>query len=497
VRRGNPGSTGARGAIGRGVWAVLLLLPELLQAQGLELQPAWNGLFAEDRTTEIVLRLDSALGGELQVAAEGGGQRLEHRARVEPGRTLVETLPVSPGPDGRIEVSAVLPDKTSVSDQVWFRPQRRPLDVEVAGPDGTGHHPGYDPAASGLMFGPDDLPQSHAGYGPVRSLTLSPETLARIDPRQTAALAGYLASCGRLLLKQAAEGLLERIRATAGCSGRFVSARDDTGPGEAGGRTAVDPLPDLFLLEQLPGLGSREQLAEHALLLLLPYPILLLGLAGGRRHGAWLLLFPASAALASGWLLSATAGGAAAVTWGELDAGDAHYRFASLLELRGVGIAQPPLRLTHPEDILSAADALPLERHRDGETGTTFVPFPESLLQARRYLLAGTRPMPHRVGLDAAGTGPIVRNLGDVATPAGWLRWQDAWHPLPELSPGADYRPRDLDEPRAAPPVAELVENASPSASGTLLLLPLETAWNGEDRIRETGWLLVRPGMDS
>lgn len=464
--------------------ALLLLPTQVLWAQTFDVVPAWGGRFAEGRSTEIAVWLSSPAGGEVRILSTGTKGSLEYSAAVEADRPHLATLPASPGPDGRLEVTATLPNGLLLSKEVRFLPQRERFVVEIvweAMRTGIGE-------TDFLRLTADALPRSAAGYGPLAALVLHTRVLASLDADQTTALSTYLEACRPLGLAEVSPEVLERVRAIAGCSGRYVTAAPPNRDTPISPAALPDSLPTPPRLQELSA-TSRHTQPDRTALLLLPYPILLLASAGSRRPGAWLLLIPAGATLILAWVLPMSVTPARAATWAEMDAGESSYRFVSLLDLAGNGHAQAPLRLPAGTGVLWAADSGPLEQRISDSTGTIELALPSSMLQHRRYRLEGTRPSAVSVGLEGIGTGVRLTNRGSEATPAGWLSWHGKTSPVPPLPPGSTHM-QSLDAPKVEAPFAGLGSLAA--TQGPVLVLPASHSAISDSRLEETAWLAIR-----
>lgn len=493
-----PSATATRGRALLRPWllALLLLAPQLVPAQVLEVEPAWNGRFATGRPTEIAVTLTSPIGGIGEIRITGSRFRLEHQAGLEANRPWQAVLPVSPGADGRLAVDVALPDGSRLAKALALRPEDGRFAVRVAVPGGSGvdaagnrggGRTGDGALALVLAVGPDLLPRSAAGYQPVAGLTLSAGALAALDPAQIGALTAYLTACGPLVLAEVSAHQLERMKAASGCGGRFVRAAG--APPDARPDPALGLSEDPEVLALLAAQVGTDPGARIALLLL-PYPILLAALAANRRVGPWLLPIPAACALAYAWILPPAVTGAAAATWAEMDAGDAAYRFVRLLELRGGGRPAMPLHLPEGSGILLAADAGPLEQRLLGPEGPVELPFPPTLLEHRRYLLEGTAPAPLSLHMEPVGRGVRLVNRGSGEIPGGWLGWRAEVYAVPALAAGASHTVEQEGRGVARPPVPRsLLAGGDPA-----LLVPLP-GWDALDR-QVTGWLRIRARRD-
>jgi hypothetical protein len=455
-------------------------------ARALEVSPAWDGHFAQGRSTEIGVRLLAPVGGEARIRIEGEQGDLEYRATLEANRPFLATLPASPGPGGRLSLRATLPDAALLEKEVRFLAHRDALPVRILGP-GSREAGAGRAGSENLLFTADSLPRSAAGYGSVRSLELPADGLALLDTEQAGALADYLAACGALRLPGASAGVLRRVRSAAGCSGRFVTASEPAGAPSGDAGPGDDPPPgDGFLAGLLEASQGGGQVRD-ILLLMLPYAVLLLALAGSRRLGAWLLLIPPGAALAYALVLPLGAGGASAVTWARMDAGDSDYRYAKLVELRGSGGGQPPLSLPAGPWVLASADSGPVSRRIDARTGTTEIGFPGALLQHRRYRLEGTARSPISVRLEPADGAVRLINRGTGPIPAGWLRRDGETFQTPALSAGSMTTLKDVGPGSGLPAPWPAASSADP-----FLLVPFAAPGTADPRLTGAGWLLIR-----
>jgi hypothetical protein len=97
------------------------------------------------------------------------------------------------------------------------------------------------------------------------------------------------------------------------------------------------------------------------------------------------------------------------------------------------------------------------------------------------------RPLPWPLRLELAEGLVRIGNGGAGPSPGAWLLWRGQVYPVPALAPGArhEVHAEDLtsDLPLQRLPVPD---------PGTALLLPLPPPAGLDERLRWTGWLLIR-----
>jgi hypothetical protein len=454
--------------------SLLILLPALAAGQGIEVQPLWEGRFVTGEPTEVEVRLTSPEGGDVRLRLSGAAGTVEHLAIAEAGRPLAVALPAYPGPNGSLRVAARLPDGTELTDEARLLTLPERLSASV----GIGGSQSEFPGQGSTMVAPEALPRTAAGYRPLGALSLPPVALAQIDPAQTRALGAYFAGCGRIELLDATPELLARIRAAAGCGGRFVQGTGSPIPG------SPYPLPASQGLEPLLAAGEASPIRALALLLL-PYPLLLLGLSRVRHLGPWLLLLPPAATLAYAAALPLGTVPAQALTWAEAEAGDPSLRFVTLLRLSGAD-GGGPLHLPQEAGLPLPRAGVPTRLHLDADGGLS-LPLPEGLLERQDHRLAGTRPLPWPLRLELAEGLVRIGNGGSGPSPGAWLLWRGRVYPVPALAPGMRHAVH------AGDPTSDLPLQRLPVPDpGTALLLPLPPPAGLDERLRWTGWLLIR-----
>jgi hypothetical protein len=461
-----------------------LILAPAAVAQSLTIEPAWGGRFAPGYPTVIEVTLISPVGGTAQVTASCGTSEIRAQVAVEAGDPTRLNLPLTPGLDGALRVSARLPDGDQTSAVLA-------LDPMPSGPAPATTLATPLGATPALTVEPGRLARHPWGYGPVRDLTLSPADLRRLDGPQTAALAAYLAQCRPLHLVGAGAETLTGIRRASGCSGVAVGSGDlqgtPTGSSQAPALPGDDPLAAL-----VPQTAGASALA----LMLLPYPILLLALAWRPGVGSWLVAIPPGAALAFGLALPWGVPGPRVAVWSEMDAGDPSVRYAAICELAGrgspAGFPLPGASRVRPLDgggLALVADA----------TGVLTLAPPlgpsGGLLQTRRYRVEGVTQAQVQIALSVTGPDSVsLDNPGPEAVPAGWLLWQGQAQPTPALAPGRQTL--TLAGPKVPAPVAQ-VPVPQPlrdrAGLGPALLLPWASPLPGAG----AAWLLIRSGGEA
>ena len=429
---------------------------------------------------EIAVGFTSPAAGQVVVEIEGSNGTVEYRAEASPNVPLSVRAPAYPGPDGRLRVSLLLPDGTVAVKESWLTARPHRLRAAIVHPAAQGVTPSVD---ADVLLRVRDLPRLPAGYGPVASLSVPPVALAELDSERATALTSYLAACGSLYLPGVTAAVLERVREAAGCGGRFVRR----GPPELD--SAGPALPANIELERW--LSATEPSATAQLsLLLLPYPLILVGLAASRRVGFWLLLVPPAGVAAYALIIPLSAPPAMSVTWAEMDDGDPSCRAVTLLRTQGSGRDRPALRLRTDAGIVVSGDDAPVEIAIDEGGLAMELPLPTNLLQSRDYRLEGAFPV-SAPALTEQETGRfLIRNDGTERLPASWLLWRGGVYPVPALPPNAERIIR-VGDPQSRLPVTYLP--ARHRQRQPALLVPLE--WPGpnslDSRLRSSGWLLV------
>ena len=446
--------------------------------------PVWGGAFVRGASTEIQVRLDTASPQPITIRVSSGPNEVSVAPPAgQPGPVVV---PLRPAADGGVDV--LLRDGTGSEHhhRLQLTPVAERLDVD---------------AAQGA------LPRTASGYGPVAELHMTRARLAALDAAEAAALSSYLAACGRMIIAGADRGVLEPLRAAAGCGGVFVAG--------AQAPEAVAHAPPALPSPSAGGAGSTDTLA----LWLLPYPLLLLALGslpGGSgprirpaprraRLGPWLLAVPPAMAMVL-WIALPQALATARLDRAALmSITDSTYRWQGILTLSGSGpaVSLPPLS-TPPIAVNGAGQQL--FASADG-TGLR-LPRPRQLLAERQYRLAGTASSPWQLEASLARAELHLRNHGHRGVPPGRLFIADPQHPgkrrsvpTPALAAGETRHVPLSSAGRADPPTAsgtgpsgaaaDIPGASPPTALLPALLLPLPPAPGTGPRSETTGFIIV------
>ncbi|MBK1630170.1 hypothetical protein CKO31_05315 [Thiohalocapsa halophila] len=444
----------------------------------------WGGAFIRGASTEIQVRLDTASPQPTTVRVSSGPSEVSIAAPTNyPGPVVV---PLHPGADGVVDVLLRDGAGSEHRHRLQLTPVAEPLNVD---------------AAQGV------LPRTASGYGPVAMLHMTRARLASLDAAEAAALAGYLAACGRMVVADAHGAVLEPLRAAAGCGGVFVAgAQAPDAPAHAPA-ALPSPSPD------------SARATDRLALWLLPYPLLLLALASlpgthtpiaglaprRARLGPWLLAVPPAMAMVLWIGLPQTLPSARLDRTALMNVADSTYRWQGILTLSGSGAAvslpplsTPPIAVDGGRQQLSAsADGTELR-----------LPRPRQLLAERQYRLAGTASSPWQLEARLASGELHLGNLGRRNVPRGRLFIADPQHPgqrraiptpalaasesqsLPLPSVGRAGQPT---APSAAPAeaAADIPGASPPTALLPALLLPLPPTVGTDPRIETTGSIIV------
>ena len=380
------------------------------------------------------------------------------------------SIPLRPGPDGRVDLEVRLPDGTTHRETLELSALRSSGALRAATIT-------FPETAGWLRIELSQLPRRPDGYGPLAALALTSGDLAALDPEQTRALGHYLEACGTLLLDKVSKTVLGRIRAASGCGGRQIHpATDGLEPAQklVEGASGPDqerdePPTDSFVRASHPGSHSP---VHRALRLFLPYGLLLAALPLLRRPGIWVLAVPLVGALLVWHSLPRAVPRAQAWVHGTMVSGDPSVRINAVLELSGDGHGPRPVRLGPELGLPTPLDGQS-RQIRLTESGTS-IPGPEALFESNRYLVHGVVQSPIRLAFSVDSRGIRVRNDTSDPVSGAWLASDRGLEALPTLGPGENrwspgQAPPDPNDGGAALPATP---DGLPEVRGPALILP-------------------------
>jgi hypothetical protein len=446
-------------------------------------EPLWNGQFVRGGTSELRVGLHSDTGGDARVRLDSGRFVVTTTVSLTAGRTRDLALPLRPAAQGRVEVSAELPDGSQHRKELMLRSNHGDALLRVHASAVRGDAEPMTVAAT-----PADLPRTAAGYGPVGTLWLTAADLAALDPEQVTALSQYLGACRPFYLTGATHAQIESIRKASGCDGRGVHAATDATP-IPGQEWANGPTPGMGMMPTAVD-GSDER--GRAALLLLPYGVLLLALLAA-RPGPWVIVVPGAAAVLVWLALPRVLAPADSVTWIEWDAGAPVARFTTRLETHGQGRPSAPVLLPPHAALPAALDggptALVLTDSGMELTGA------RGLFQQRRFSTHGVAPPPLDIAFEYTDQGYIISNPGDPILAGGWLIEAGCARSLGGIPAGESRWEARISASAPSPCAVMPSPLVPPAETAAALLLDLDpNRWS----MRLAGapgpvWLLIRP----
>ena len=467
-----------------------MLIPFHVAALEVEVIPAWEGYYKPEAVTEMLVRVSSAVGGELRVTAGDDEMTAVTRITLDPDGSAELVLPVRPV-TGTVTITAALGIGAPVESIVNLLPLERPL-LAVAVSSNTNLSPwltGNDKRIP-MPVAATALPHTAAGYGPVTELVVTGDTLAQMTPAQRTALGNYLGLCGRVILADPAPKTGATLRAQSGCGDRFVTTASTTAAPTPRLSAPARALPAADALQALSSSPPRlwwlavEFFAGYAAILVL------LGFRTRGRAAAGALLIPvlASALMAATWIQNEPE--RRLVLWAEQDGDSTVARYQALYDIHSQGINTVELSLPPglglPENL--SAGSLEIERGTDQHRLRL-----ESRVLARHSLgFSGTFEHHPAFSFVTDTEGPRVTYTGQGDSPRATLAWSGRYYPVPTLRTAESWQPGEDAEsvPRNQVP--------RPLASqGDALLISLEPSTASVDLpASETtqAWLLLRLG---
>lgn len=448
--------------------------------------PAWNGVYTPGRQTELGVSLIAERGGEYELVLAGGAASMRYSGSLEAEMPKTLWLPVRPRKGEPLLIELRRPGQQTLQREIQFSPALRPLVARVGQAQVGGDIQSVPVPLSGL-------PRTAQGYDSIRTLVLPGPALTALDQDQASALGSYLGGCGALLLGQADELLVARVRSVSGCGGRLVRpiGNDPT----LGLLPPPGALPSDHLLNSLngqPPTGAAPAITRFVL----GYALLMLLGIWTLQHRLLLLALPllASLGLILTWPLDR--GGSSLVSWAEMETGDRAARYAALLTTGGGDDGRRQIPLARQLGLPQRGGKPPVELTlTQGQPAVQTLHTPSQPFEISRYRFQGTLPAPTLPALDDSAAVPQVINRDSSESPHGLLSWAGRIHQVPRLAPGAHWTPSEQTLAATDDDRARLLRERV-GDSGTALLLPYSLIDAGLTplQVQASGWLLVRAG---
>lgn len=452
--------------------------------------PAWHGWSRPGRTTEIDIRASTTTAVRARIDVVSGRQSVQTDVELQPGRTLRLQLPV--GPAERIGISATPPSGPATRQEVVLALSESPLlGVSVAA---------GEPIALGgfhtIALDADDLPRSLSAYAVIDALVLDADTLARLDPRQRAALQDHAAACGRIAVVDADTSVHRWLDGAGGCGGRALVRA--TTASEAGDRLAASLAQALTPQVTLGSAGALAQPDSTV------WQRVTVGLAVYLAAAALLLAFSAGLPL---WVLTAGGAGVLAlvllhglqppsrlVVWSEAQSGAQAASYQAWQRFSGV--ARQHSRVPVPPQLASTVRSCDNQQaaHFEVDAGsgrTTSATLDTRLFSQAWLCSAGSFPITRSLVLQAdRDGGHRLHNGGAKTWPEGTLLVAGRSHELPALEPGAStlLAERDGRPPRGG---AQRLAMSRTPPDGAAALWALDLGGVADAPISSAAWLLV------
>lgn len=465
------------------VWLLWLADPAAA-ALHMETAPAWEGRMAMGRDTELGLRLLSDRAEDVELEVYSPGFLLQRSGHLEADTPLWLWLPVRPADNGSLGIRVRSDNGQLLTREVRLLPLSRPFSVRAGA---------YDRASFGVRV--RHLPRTPQGYGPLATLVIGAQAMARLDLLQAEALSHYLGACGRVVLKDAAPDLVKGLIALAGCGGRFISVTTPVSERPPPAVTSAS-------LDALAG-GARSNEEPIAALwlgaLFLVYLLLVWAVQRtlGRRVQALVLLIPPITGIGLALGAGLTMPWSNARVLIEATSGAPLGRVTALLSVDGPGIAQTRLPLAAGLDLPQplGKQEIRVEQDPAKQDHRSLVVEPRFLARLR-YKVDGVVTLSSKPIISALGNGRLrLENRGSEPLPSGILTVRDQVLDTPPIPPGGHWSTTEQAQPAHWGAAARLLRERS--AGGTAWLLPMPSAdtklMAGYDTAH--AWLLIHgPG---
>lgn len=451
---------------------------------------AWGGWSRAERATEVDVRLMSGQPARVALELRAGRQTIVTELDLQPGRPARVQLPVAAAASISAHVRAT--GGAEVQRSIDVKRSASPLlGVALAGGATLAVEPFHAVAVAA-----DELPRQATAYAAIDALVLDAGLLRALDARQTAALLGHVAACGRIVVLNADASVRQLLAAGGGCGEQALSWA--ASPGQAR-QALLDSLS--HRLPEPMGLGASAALRQPdlavwrrvAVALAVCFAAMALVLLFSRQVLA-LVLTPALAAAGMLALLLAQKPATQLLVWGEGGSGAPLARYQAWQQVQGV--ARERIRVPIPPalggSVQSCDPRQSLQLHFDAERGLAASAAFDSRLFARAWLcFAGSFPSSRSIVVEpGADGGLLVRNAGVQAWPAGRLLLAGQVDDLPALAGGAQ---RALPPPGAETPRGAELQLAASRVGfdGRAALWPLDLTGVVDAGTVARGWLLV------
>lgn len=456
----------------------------------LTLTPAWKGWSRPGRTTEIDVRMssDAALHASLEVSA--ARQSTTAALELQPGR--VARLQIAVGSAPAINVRVDSAGAPTLQREVRIAQSESPLLGVGLAADERIQLDGFHAVA----LTAENFARSESAYSSIDALVLDAPTLAALDQKQLAALVGYAASCGRLVVLGADARVRRALDGAAGCGHRAMMSATSTDEARSMlGASLATQLPQPLAFGNVGALAQPAHAAWNWVAVLLAVYLAAASLALIHSSSLpTLLLVPVVAVAITLTLMQQVKSTSQLVVWSEGDTGAQLARYQAVQ--RFPGNAREHARVAVPPQLGASVQACESGQPMHFEVDATgqrvaFAEFDTRLFHQVSLCYSGSFPMLRTIAVAARGDGSeTARNAGSRAWPQGSLIVAGQVRELPALDPGASVVIGATSAPGKRDDALRTALTRTP-ADGTAALWQLDLAGVAGAPIDSQGWLLV------
>ncbi|MEP7138521.1 MAG: hypothetical protein ABI745_02765 [Caldimonas sp.] len=456
----------------------------------LTLTPAWKGWSRPGRMTEIDVRMssDGALRASFEVSA--ARQLTTAALELQPGRVtrLQVAIGSAPGIDVRVDSAGT----STIRRDVRIAQSESPLLGVGLAADRIVQLDGFHAVA----LAADDFPRSESAFSSIDALILDAPTLAGLDQKQLAALVGFAASCGRLVVVGADARVRRALDGAAGCGhSATMNASSAEEARSMLGASLATRLPQPLAFGNVAALAQPAHAAWNWVAVLLAVYLAAASLALIHSSSLpTLLLAPAVAVAVTLTLMHQLKSTSQLVVWSEGETGAQLARYQAVQ--RFPGNAREHARVAVPPQLGASVQACDPVQPMHFELDATgqrveFAEFDTRLFHQVALCYAGSFPMLRTIAVAARGDGAeTARNAGSRAWPQGSLIVAGKVRDLPALDPGASAVIGAASAPGRRDDALRTALTRTP-ADGTAALWQLDLAGVAGAPIDSQGWLLV------
>lgn len=462
----------------------------------MELKAGLGGHAVTDHATEIRIRLFSAstVLVELEVSDRNGLTILPIQLEEQIPETI--WLPVTPRRNSPVNVRLRAGEDLQIEEELTFRQSRTSLTLISSSIPAHEAFSQHQPSGgiSPVILSASSLPHTTQAYAGIGAIVTDQQSLSGLTQDQYDALGNFLGRCGIMLISGADNTLLERLRRSSGCSGKFIRSFDTLSqltPRLLELNAARPPKPPaaddlLSLLETVP---------QHKVDVILPlylggYILLMTFLTWRMKNSVYLLILPVFIA-GAGILVWSGAGSHQLITWVETESDDNHARVTRLLLLGGDRRGQSWFILGPETNLLDFGDDTQHSSIRYQAEGSRRVLHVNAhLLSPRTYHLTSITRHSPQFRLSVRDGYPEVVFLGNMPFGEIHLIWRGKSFNVPMMSLYDRWQPNEVlgQSPVSA---AERLLNKRLPFDDPALLLRYST-----DPVKDIGsalsWLVIR-----